>query len=132
MVEEHNCAKSIATFRSVCYNTLRKEKSRGRTHCQMNVDQGRLFTEGGGRGSLKTAHSDVAFCILRHAVLDEEPDEIELDHDCLSEEKIDEAPASDSDSALQAQSNDENRIFRVSESGRRASQRGRSNFSLLP
>ena len=65
-----------------------EEKSRERTHCQMKVDQGRLFTEGGGRGSLKTAHSDVPFCILQHAVLDEQPDESEFIHDCLSEEKL--------------------------------------------
>ena len=91
-----------------------------------------LFTDGGGRGSLKTAHSDVPFEILRHAALDEESDEYEIGHDGLSEGDIEDALSSDSDSALQAQSNDEKRNFRVSRSGKRAGQRRQRNFPLLP
>ena len=56
-----------------------------------NVDQKCLFTDGGGRGILKTAHSDVPFSILRNAALDEESDESEIGHDCLSEGDIEEA-----------------------------------------
>ena len=67
------------------------------------MDQKCLFTDGGGRGSLKTAHSDVLFSIVRHAALDEELEEFETGHDCLSEGDIEEALSSDSDSALQAQ-----------------------------
>ena len=109
-----------------------EKRSRERTHRHANVDQKCLFTDGGGRGSLKTAHSDVPFEILRHAALDEESDEYEIGHDGLSEGDIEEALSSDSDSALQAQSNDEKRNFRVSRSGKRAGQRRQRNFPLLP
>ena len=70
-------------------------------HRHANVDQKCLFTDGGGRGSLKTAHSDVPFSILRHAALDEESDGSEIGPDCLSKGDIEEALSSDSDSALQ-------------------------------
>ena len=116
----------------LCMLQHMEKRSRKRTHRHANVDQKCLFTDGGGRGSLKTAHSDVPFSILRHAALDEESDESEIGHDCLSKGDIEEALTSDSDSALQAQSNDEKRNFRVSRSGKGASQRRQSNFPLLP
>ena len=80
-----------------------EKTSREQTHCHANVDQKCLHTNGGGRRSLKTAHSDVPFSILRHTALDEESDEPDIGHECLSEGDIEEALSSDSDAALQAQ-----------------------------
>ena len=71
MLSQHTCAKPTATSPSACYNTLRNHA---------NVDQKCLFTDGGGRSSRKTAHSDVPFSILRHAVLDKESEESEIGH----------------------------------------------------
>ena len=50
----------------------------------------------------------------------------------MSEGDIEEDLSNDSDSALQAQSNDEKRNFRVFRSDKRASQRSQSNSPLLP
>ena len=115
---EHNCSKHTATSRSACYNTLRKGPGSERTVMRMWIKK-YFFTDGGGRSSLKTAHSDVPFSILRHAELDQESDKSELGHDFLCGGDIEGALSSDSDPALHAQSNDEKRNFRVSKSGRR-------------
>ena len=109
-----------------------EKTSREQTHGHANEDRQCLFADGGGRGSQKTARSDVPFSIPRHTALDEEADEPDMGHECLSEGDVEEALSSDSDTALQAQSNDEKRNFRVSRSGGRASQKSQSNFPLLP
>ena len=98
-----------------------ESRSREQMHCQVNVDQEHLFTEGGGREHLKSA-----------AVLDEELGETEFGHDRLSEGESEEALETDYDSDIQTMFNDENTIPRLYRSNREAKQKERSDFSLSP
>ena len=88
------------------------------------------FTDGSGRGSLRTAHSDVPFSILLPASVDMVSDEHVVEQDCLSEIDIEEALPSDSHTASQTQSNDEKHNFLVSRSGESMSEESKQLPSI--
>ena len=89
------------------------------------------FTNGGGRGDLNTAHSNVPISILHHAAVDEALDEPGMGHECLSESNMEEALPSDPHAALRTQSRNEKYKFLEFRSGSRASLQSWSNVPLV-